>query len=79
MTRTRCEHDWTDRSANRSAEWVCTKCKQSFTELEPSTAIKRPWVGLTDKEIEECWDGDLSPYKMQCIREIEAKLKEKNA
>lgn len=39
---------------------------------------KRPWVGLTDKEIEECWDGDLSPYKMQCIREIEARLKEKN-
>jgi len=39
---------------------------------------QREWVGLTDKEIEECWDGDLSPYKMQCIREIEARLKEKN-
>jgi hypothetical protein len=39
---------------------------------------KREWVRLADKEIEECWDGDLSPYQMQCIREIEAKLKEKN-
>jgi hypothetical protein len=39
---------------------------------------QRTWVRLTDKEIEECWDGDLSPYQMQCIREIEAKLKEKN-
>jgi hypothetical protein len=39
---------------------------------------KRTWVGLTDKEIEECWDGDLSPYKMQCIREIESRLREKN-
>jgi hypothetical protein len=41
-------------------------------------AAQRTWVGLTDKEIEECWDGDLSPYKMQCIREIEARVKEKN-
>jgi hypothetical protein len=46
----------------------------------PHTPIyaQRTWVRLTDKEIEECWDGDLSPYQMQCIREIEAKLKEKN-
>ena len=40
---------------------------------------KCTWVGLTDREIEECWDGDLSPYQMQCIREIEAKLRELNA
>jgi len=39
---------------------------------------RKSWVRLTDKEIEECWDGDLSPYQMQCIREIEAKLKDKN-
>jgi len=78
MTSARCEHEWTDRSANRSAEWLCAKCKKCFTQLQPSTAVKRPWVGLTDKEIEECWDGDLSPYKMQCIREIESRLREKN-
>jgi hypothetical protein len=39
---------------------------------------QRPWVGLTEDEIESCWDGDLSPYQMQCIKEIEAKLREKN-
>jgi len=39
---------------------------------------RREWTRLTDKEIEECWDGDLSPYQMQCIREIEARLREKN-
>ena len=39
---------------------------------------QRTWIGLTDEEIQNCWDGDLSPYQMQCIREIEAKLKEKN-
>jgi hypothetical protein len=43
-----------------------------------NTPPQRPWVGLTDEEIQSCWDGDLSPYQMQCIREIEAKLKEKN-
>ena len=42
------------------------------------TPPQRPWVGLTDEEIQSCWDGDLSPYQMQCIREIEAKLREKN-
>jgi hypothetical protein len=39
---------------------------------------KKPWVGLTDEEIQSCWDGNLSPYQMKCIREIEAKLREKN-
>jgi hypothetical protein len=39
---------------------------------------RREWTRLTDKEIEECWDGDLSPYQMQCIREIESRLREKN-
>jgi hypothetical protein len=39
---------------------------------------QRTWARLTDREIEECWDGDLSPYQMQCIREIESRLREKN-
>jgi hypothetical protein len=43
-----------------------------------TTPPQREWVGLTDEEIQSCWDGDLSPYQMKCIREIEAKLKEKN-
>jgi len=47
--------------------------------IEVKLRSKNAWIRLTDKEIEECWDGDLSPYQMQCIREIEAKLKEKNA
>lgn len=35
---------------------------------------RRPWVGLTDKEVEEL---DLSNY-VQVVRIVEAKLKEKN-
>jgi hypothetical protein len=50
------------------------KVRDELSELQ-----QRTWVRLTDREIEECWDGDLSPYQMQCIREIEAKLRELNA
>jgi hypothetical protein len=38
----------------------------------------RKWVGLTDEEIEDCWDGYLSDYQLQMIRSMEAMLKEKN-
>ena len=40
---------------------------------------RREWRGLTDEEIEDCWDGYLSDYQLQMIRTIEDKLKEKNA
>jgi hypothetical protein len=53
--------------------------KEMCGEVQKMLPSKREWFRLTDEEIEECWDGDLSPYKMQCIREIEAKLKAKNA
>jgi len=39
---------------------------------------RREWVGLTDDEIEDCWDGYLSDYQLEMIRAIEAKLKERN-
>jgi len=66
-----------------SQEPLCPECKAEI--LYECVACsrnnyppQRTWVRLTDKEIEECWDGDLSPYQMQCIREIESKLREKN-
>ena len=36
------------------------------------------FVGLTNEEIDACWDGLLSAYQRQNIREMEQKLKEKN-
>jgi hypothetical protein len=39
---------------------------------------QREWVELTDDEIEDCWDGYLSDYQLQQIREISVKLREKN-
>ena len=41
-------------------------------------AAQRPWVGLTDEEMHDCWDSPLTPLGMKHVRMIEAKLKEKN-
>ena len=55
------------------------QAKQYADALHTTTpAAQRQWVGLTDDEIEACWDGYLSDYQLQMIREMEAKLKEKN-
>jgi hypothetical protein len=62
---------------------------KNFSEYEASKESVRPWVGLTDKEIEAIWEvamftnygvgAELSnqPF-VHYARAIEAKLKEKN-
>ena len=52
-------------------------CERHWHEYETHPP-RREWRGLTDEEIEDCWDGYLSDYQLQMIRTIEAKLKEKN-
>jgi hypothetical protein len=54
--------------------------KGSHAKVRPlyTTPPQRPWVGLTDDEIQECWDTPLTPYGMQHAKEMVAKLKEKN-
>jgi hypothetical protein len=39
---------------------------------------KRPWVGLTDEEIQQCLNGLPTQTIDEYARRIEAKLKEKN-
>jgi len=45
---------------------------------------KKPWVGLTEKEVEDYWDwedfqcGAGRSTILEMVRDIEAKLKEKN-
>lgn len=42
-------------------------------------AEKKPWVGLTDKEIAEIYNQDSLIYKpLEFYRALEAKLKDKN-
>ena len=60
--------------------------KKMFDRIQPITRgvpqipqerySKRPWVGLTDREMMDAIDIDDSPMEMG--RKIEAKLKEKN-
>lgn len=38
---------------------------------------KREWVGLTDEEVES-WRGNFDFFDSALVREVEAKLKEKN-
>lgn len=79
---TRKEYDSDEPEENELRERVLTAITALRTAIEE--AEKREWVhatqwrGLTDEEIEECWDGYLSDYQLQMIREMEAKLKEKN-
>ena len=57
------------------------EAKQCFYHLNfpvfpiPTTPPKRPWVGLTDAEMQALWDRYAH---MEMMRAIEAKLKEKN-
>ncbi len=55
---------------------VCEYCEKERPVIH---APRREWRGLTNDEIEDCWDGYLSDYQLQMIRAVEAKLKEKNA
>jgi hypothetical protein len=48
------------------------------TKLYTSPQPSKPWVGLTDEEMHECWGDPLTPLGMKHARLIEAKLKEKN-
>lgn len=57
---------------------MCQYSMQAMKEGKDFT-ISKPWVGLTDEEMHECWDSPLTPLDMKHARAIEAKLREKNA
>jgi len=70
---------WIDSKGNM----LCTKINESCKPLY-TTPQQRTWVGLTDEEVEGYWDwedfqtgaGRSTIFEM--VRNIEAKLKEKN-
>ena len=45
--------------------------------IQKQRAEKREWVGLTEDEVES-WRGNYDFFDSALVREVEAKLKEKN-
>ena len=58
--------------------WL-NKPKVIYNKPQPLYAAppKREWVGLTDEEVES-WRGNYDFFDSALVREVEAKLKEKN-
>jgi len=73
----------------KSVECMCGICKLGPQETDPESAYQRgyldgttkrkqrPWVGLTDEEIDQIC-GDVGYGYINVARAIEAKLKDKN-
>ena len=65
-------------------EWVCCVCgePEALGIVHSADApcfhyTKREWIGLTDEEV-EAWRGNYDFFDSALVREVEAKLKEKN-
>ena len=58
---------------DHSVDLYCARSKTA----EAEALLKKPWVGLTDEEI-ALIDWESLTTKKDCVRAIEAKLKEKN-
>jgi hypothetical protein len=82
------EEDEAFNEIERQAKQRKESVRASMLRVEEDDDIqdyKRPWVGLTDEEVELYWDwedfqtgaGRSTIFEM--VRDIEAKLKEKNA
>ena len=74
-----CEHQWHDATSSAGPEWVCAKCKVTYTETKKAPPVaKRGWVGLTDEDVSDLCGEASSFGTSSWVRHIEAKLKEKN-
>ena len=70
-------YELADRNDSESYNAIKVMCGDVQRMLPP----KRPWVGLTDGEIQVSWDGAMDGAvftRRNVYNAIEAKLKEKN-
>jgi len=58
-------------------EWLVDAVNMSQERVDETAKCKREWVGLTDEEVES-WRGNYDFFDSALVREVEAKLKEKN-
>ena len=67
-----------------SDKLVCALLRQAHDIIALSSLPpKREWQGLTEREVDECYelvmyDMDIEPSRFRVYQAIEAKLKEKN-
>lgn len=63
----------------------CRYCNpQDYIDHLHDAMAEREWQGLTEKEVDECYelvmyDMDIEPSRFRVYQAIETKLKEKNA
>jgi hypothetical protein len=81
-----CDHQWQESGTSKKHDWVCSKCKILYTVLkgmddDDIQTYIRPWQGLTDAEIVDIMDAELSTQRTEhfaLCQAIEAKLRQKN-
>jgi hypothetical protein len=66
--------------SNGYADWIY---KDLADLLDTTPAAQRQWVGLTQTEVDECYESvmfnpDIEPTRVLVYQAIEAKLKERN-
>lgn len=78
-----CTHQWADATTKEGPEWVCAKCKVTYSKTKSTGYLdsklnptKREWVSLTDEEMLEVWNQN--GWYVTMFRAIETILKEKN-
>ena len=68
----------------RESGWRKRQVQAVIEDDDDIQDYKKPWVGLTEKEVEDYWDwedfqcGCGRGTLLEMVRNIEAKLKEKN-
>lgn len=74
-----CTHQWHDATTRDGPEWVCAKCKVTYSETKKTPPAKREWVGLTDGEVENFHNWkDCTWATNDLVRHVEKTLREKN-
>lgn len=72
-----CTHQWHDATTSAGPEWVCAKCKVTYSETKKAPpAPKREWISLTDADAQWIYDNAQTPSGM--IEMTEAMLKDLN-
>jgi len=72
-----CDHQWNDATSSAGPEWVCSRCRVTYTETKKTlSAPKRQWVDLTPQDLNEIFK--VANTGEGAVRLALEKIKEKN-